>query len=71
MYELEDPGAPDVPTTLRRSKEDCPKVGMLRLLLCQGTPCCFGHLRGLLGLLGCGWPHSMSAYLMARVVLVE
>ncbi|KAL4420939.1 hypothetical protein ABPG77_001422 [Micractinium sp. CCAP 211/92] len=25
VYELEDPGAPDVPTTLRRSKEDCPK----------------------------------------------
>ncbi|PRW61028.1 suppressor of mec-8 and unc-52-like protein 2 [Chlorella sorokiniana] len=26
VYELEDPDAPDVPTTLRRSKEDCPKV---------------------------------------------
>ncbi len=26
VYELEDPDAPDVPTTLRRSKDDCPKA---------------------------------------------
>jgi hypothetical protein len=26
LFELDDPAAPDVPTTLRRSKEDCPAV---------------------------------------------
>lgn len=25
VFELDDPAAPDVPTTLRRSKEDCPR----------------------------------------------
>lgn len=36
MYELDDPDAPDVPTTLRRSKEDCPRVGGPRPLLVPG-----------------------------------
>lgn len=26
VFELGDPAGPDVPTMLRRSKEDCPKV---------------------------------------------
>jgi IK cytokine len=26
VYDMDDPEAGDIPTTLRRSKEDCPKV---------------------------------------------
>lgn len=29
VYDMEDPEAGDIPTTLRRSKEDCPKVSQV------------------------------------------
>lgn len=35
VYDLEEQeGNTDVPTTLRRSKEDCPPVSLLFILLC-------------------------------------
>ncbi|EFN50558.1 hypothetical protein CHLNCDRAFT_136594, partial [Chlorella variabilis] len=40
VYELEEAGAPDIPTTLRRSREDCPKARR------RGPPLCAVPLRG-------------------------